>query len=103
MIAIISPSITVTVMSTTGGFWRALSGLRLVAPSDLRGYNEVMKLLFEFVVALIFHPIAFILALINIAGRTDLTPAQKIIWGVVSVVWGIGPILYVLVGGGQLW
>jgi hypothetical protein len=62
-----------------------------------------MKLLFEFVVALIFHPIAFILALINIAGRTDLTPAQKIIWGVVSVVWGIGPILYVLVGGGQLW
>lgn len=62
-----------------------------------------MKLLLEIIVAVIFHPIAFILVLINLAGRNDLTDAQKLIWGVVSILWGIGPILYVLVGDGALW
>jgi Phospholipase_D-nuclease N-terminal len=62
-----------------------------------------MKLLLEILVSLILHPVAFILALINIAGRRDLNDVQKVIWAVVTFVWGIGPILYVLVGGGQLW
>ena len=62
-----------------------------------------MKLILEIVVALILHPVAFVLALVNIAGRDDLTPAQKVLWGVVSVLWGIGPILYVIAGGGSLW
>ncbi len=62
-----------------------------------------MKLLLEIVVAVVLHPIAFVLAIIHLAARTDLTPAQKIVWGVVCLVWGIGPILYILVGGGQLW
>lgn len=62
-----------------------------------------MKLIFEIVVALILHPVAFILVLVNLAGRDDLTQAQKIIWAVVSIIWGIGPILYVLVGEGALW
>jgi hypothetical protein len=62
-----------------------------------------MKLILEILVALILHPVAFILVLVNLAGRTDLTPAQKIVWGVVSVLWGIGPILYVIVGGGSMW
>jgi hypothetical protein len=62
-----------------------------------------MKLLFEILIAIVLHPVAFVLVLVNLAGRADLTPAQKIIWGVVSIVWGIGPILYVLVGGGALW
>lgn len=62
-----------------------------------------MKLLLEIIIALVLHPVAYILTIINLAGRNDLTPAQKIIWGVVSVIWGIGPILYVLVGGGALW
>jgi hypothetical protein len=62
-----------------------------------------MKLLLEIVVAVFLHPIAFVLALINIAGRNDLTDVQKVIWAVVTFVWGIGPILYVLVGGGRLW
>jgi hypothetical protein len=69
---------------------------------DLR-YNEGMKLILEILIALILHPVAFILVLVNLAGRADLTPVQKIVWGVVSVVWGIGPILYVIVGGGSLW
>ncbi len=62
-----------------------------------------MKLILEILIAIILHPIAFILSIVNIAGRNDLTAAQKIIWAVVCVVWGIGPILYVLVGGGAMW
>ena len=62
-----------------------------------------MKIFLEILVAIILHPVAFILALINILGRTDLTDGQKIIWAVVCLVWGIGPILYFLVGGGTLW
>ena len=44
-----------------------------------------------------------VLAWINIAGRRDLTGPQKIIWAVVCLLWGIGPMLYTLVGGGALW
>jgi hypothetical protein len=62
-----------------------------------------MKLLLEILVAIFLHPIAFILALINILGRDDLTGLQKLVWALVSLVWGVGPILYVLVGGGRLW
>ena len=62
-----------------------------------------MKIFLEVVLAIILHPVAFILALINIVGRNDLTDGQKIIWGIVCLVWGIGPILYFLVGGGTLW
>jgi hypothetical protein len=62
-----------------------------------------MKLLIEILLAIFLHPIAFILCLINIVGRRDLTLVQKIIWGLVTLIWGIGPILYVLVGGGALW
>lgn len=62
-----------------------------------------MKLLLEIVIAIFLHPIAFVLAVINIVGRNDLTGLQKAVWIVVCLVWGIGPILYVLVGGGRLW
>jgi hypothetical protein len=44
-----------------------------------------MKLILEILVAIILHPIAFVLVLVNLAGRNDLTPAQKIVWGVVSL------------------
>jgi len=62
-----------------------------------------VKLLFEILIAIFLHPVAFILSVINIVGRTDLTDVQKVVWIIVSFVWGIGPILYVLVGGGRLW
>jgi hypothetical protein len=62
-----------------------------------------VKLLLEIVIAIFLHPIAFVLAVINIVGRNDLTGLQKAVWIVVCLVWGIGPILYVLVGGGRLW
>lgn len=62
-----------------------------------------MKLVLEILIAIILHPIAFILALINILGRSDLNDGQKVVWAVVCLLWGIGPILYIAVGGGTLW
>ncbi len=62
-----------------------------------------MKLLIEVLISIFLHPIAFILVIVNLAGREDLSTAKKIIWGIVSFIWGIGPILYILVGDGALW
>jgi hypothetical protein len=62
-----------------------------------------VKLVIEILISLFLHPIAFILAIINIVGRGDLNLLQKVLWSVVSVVWGVGPILYILLGGGALW
>lgn len=61
-----------------------------------------MKLILEILIALILHPLAFVLCLINIAGRRDMGLLGKVIWAVISVIWGIGPILYILLGGGSL-
>jgi len=63
----------------------------------------VIKLIIEFLLAIFLHPIAFVLCLVNILGRDDLSGLQKVVWGVVTLVWGIGPILYLLVGGGRMW
>jgi len=62
-----------------------------------------MKLLLEIVISALLHPLAYILALVNILGRSDLNGGQKLLWAIVCIVWGIGPILYVLIGGGGLW
>ncbi|MDQ6711178.1 MAG: PLDc N-terminal domain-containing protein [Candidatus Dormibacteraeota bacterium] len=62
-----------------------------------------MKFLLEVLVSIVLHPVAFILCLVNLAGRRDLNALQKVIWAIVCVLWGIGPILYVMVGGGELW
>ena len=62
-----------------------------------------MKLLFEILLSILLHPIAMILMWINLIGRDDLTTFQKVIWFVVSIIWGLGPILYLLVADGSLW
>jgi hypothetical protein len=62
-----------------------------------------MRLILEILVAIILHPIAWILMLLNLLGRTDLSDGKKVIWALVGILWGIGPILYVLVGDGALW
>ena len=62
-----------------------------------------MKLLIEILLSIVLHPIAFVLCLVNILGRSDLTCLQKVVWIAVTLVWGIGPILYLLAGGGSLW
>jgi len=63
----------------------------------------VLKLVLEILISVILHPVAVVLMWIHLAGRSDLTTPQKIIWAIVGVFWGIGPILYILVGEGTLW
>ncbi len=67
-----------------------------------RGKRRTMKGCFQFWIAVILHPIAAVLAWINIVGRSDLGFMQKVLWIIVSTIW-FGPILYVTVGGGNLW
>lgn len=62
-----------------------------------------MKLLIEILLSLILHPIAMILMWLNLAGRSDLPNDRKIVWFVVSIVWGLGPILYLLIEDGSFW
>jgi len=62
-----------------------------------------VKLLIEVLISIFLHPIAFILVIVNLVGREDMSAAKKVIWGIVSFVWGIGPILYILLGDGALW
>lgn len=62
-----------------------------------------MKLLIEILLSIFLHPIAMILMWLNLAGRRDLTQNRKIIWFVVSIIWGLGPILYVLLDDGAFW
>ena len=62
-----------------------------------------MKLLIEILLSLILHPIAMILMWINLIARGDMSNFVKVVWFVVSILWGLGPILYVLVAEGELW
>lgn len=62
-----------------------------------------MKIVLEVLLSAILHPIAVILMWLNIANRTDLGKGKKVVWAIVGLVWGIGPILYLLVGEGVLW
>lgn len=62
-----------------------------------------MKLLLEILLSLFLHPIAMILMWINLIARGDMSTFVKVVWFVVSIIWGLGPILYVLVAEGALW
>lgn len=62
-----------------------------------------MKLFFEIVLSIVLHPIAMILMWINLLARGDMTTVKKVVWFAVSILWGLGPILYILVAEGSLW
>jgi hypothetical protein len=59
-----------------------------------------MKKLLELVVCF-FHPVAVILMWVNLAGRSDLSSAEKLAWGIFGII-PLVPFLYVLTGG-DLW
>jgi Phospholipase_D-nuclease N-terminal len=63
----------------------------------------VIKFLVEVLIAIFLHPVAFVLAVINIVNRQDMSGLSKVLWIIISFFWGIGPILYILLGGGKLW
>jgi len=62
-----------------------------------------MKLLLEILLSIILHPIAMILMWINLIRRTDMVTYKKVVWFIVSLIWGLGPILYMVVAEGALW
>ncbi len=62
-----------------------------------------MKLLGEILLSIILHPVAMVLMWLNVASRSDLGFFQKAVWIALSILWGLGPILYILVGEGTLW
>ncbi len=62
-----------------------------------------MKLFLEIVLSVLLHPIAMILMWVNLIARGDMTTLKKVVWFAVSIVWGLGPILYILVAEGSLW
>lgn len=62
-----------------------------------------MKLLLEILLSIVLHPIAMILMWINLLTRGDMSTPTKVVWFVVSIIWGLGPILYILVAEGSLW
>jgi len=63
----------------------------------------LIKFIVEVLLAIFLHPIAFVLAVIDIVNRQDLGGVSKFLWIIVSFFWGIGPILYIVLGGGKLW
>ena len=63
----------------------------------------MLKVIVEILLAIFLHPVAWVLCVINIVTRTDMGGLWKVIWIIVTFVWGIGPILYVLLGGGSFW
>jgi hypothetical protein len=69
----------------------------------MRSEYAAMKLLLEILLSIVLHPIAMILMWVNLIGRGDMSTPKKIIWFIVSIVWGLGPILYILVAEGSLW
>ena len=62
-----------------------------------------MKLALEIILSVFLHPIAMILMWVNLFRRTDLVTYKKVVWLIVSLVWGLGPILYLLAADGSLW
>jgi hypothetical protein len=62
-----------------------------------------MKLILEILLAIFLHPVAWVLCVIDIVNRTDIGGFWKFLWIVITFIWGIGPILYVLFGRGKFW
>ncbi len=62
-----------------------------------------MKLILEVLISIVLHPLAMLLMWLNLGGRNDLPSDRKLVWFLVSIIWGLGPILYLLVENGSLW
>jgi hypothetical protein len=63
----------------------------------------LIKLIVEIVLAIVLHPLAYLLCIINIVTRKDLSGLWKFLWILITFFWGIGPILYILFGDGAFW
>jgi len=63
----------------------------------------VLKLIVEILLAIFLHPLAWVLCVINIVTRPDMGGLKKLLWIIITFLWGIGPILYLILGDGAFW
>lgn len=63
----------------------------------------MIKLIVEVLLAIFLHPVAYILTVVDVVHREDLSGFWKVFWIIVGFPWGIGPILYILLGRGKFW
>lgn len=63
----------------------------------------MIKLIVEILLAIFLHPVAWVLCVINIVTRTNMGGLKKVLWIIITFFWGIGPILYILLGDGAFW
>ena len=63
----------------------------------------MIKLIVEILLAIFLHPLAWVLCVINIVTRSDMSGLKKVLWIIITFFWGIGPILYILLGDGAFW
>jgi hypothetical protein len=63
----------------------------------------LMKLVVEILLAIFLHPIAWVLCVVNIVGRAEMSGLKKVLWIIITFFWGIGPILYILLARGKFW
>lgn len=63
----------------------------------------MVKFIVEVLLAVFLHPVAFVLCVIDIVNRKDMGGVSKVLWIIISFFWGIGPILYILLGRGEFW
>ena len=75
----------------------------LLRPRTLDLDRAVIKFIVEIVLAIVLHPVAYILCVIDIVNRADMSGFWKVFWIIVTFPWGIGPILYLIFGGGKFW
>lgn len=66
--------------------------------------GDAMKKLVEILIAVLLHPVAVVLGLVNLAGRQGMGTGSKVVWAIVVIFLPvIGPLLYVTAGGGNFW
>lgn len=59
-------------------------------------------LIIEVVLALLLHPLAVVGAWYDLYVRRDLSLGKSMLWAIIVLVWGIGPILYVILEHGKV-
>src|SRR6202047_1048587 len=73
------------------------------SPGARHRYDADMKLLLEILISAFLHPLAYLLPPVSARGRDHIGGGQKLLWAIICIVWGVGPILYILLGDGALW
>lgn len=63
----------------------------------------IVKRPFEVAVAILIPPLATVLVWRDIVRRRDLSGPVRGWWIVMSMIPGLGPLMYLGISGGQLW